>query len=250
MPLAETIRVIQPGKRRIKLFVDFWNVIINSRKISSEYEIDIIWDKFAEQIVHQTRHGYSDETSGELAGCYIFGSFSRSNPKESKFIDRTVDRYGSIPGLFFSFSDRVSKKTSRLCPSCGSTLKFNGESGVDLMLSIEMIKHAAMKEHEYLGLVSSDHDFIPLLNYLKDQGQRVLHISAGEPDRDIRSVTWTQIDLSEQYSSLCKIVHDDYIILTSPSCENELKELLSAAPVARSKIKIIDITDSDMINDK
>ncbi|SFJ48617.1 NYN domain-containing protein [Bosea sp. OK403] len=250
MPLAETIRVIQPGKRRIKLFVDFWNVVISARKVSKLFEIDVIWDKLSEAIVNQTRQGHFDESNGELAGCHIFGSFSRSNSKESIFIDDTLDKYGSVPGLFFNFSERIPKRTSRRCSSCGESIKISGESGVDLTLAIDMIKHAAMREHEYLALVSSDRDFMPLLDYLKDQGQRVLHVATNAPDRDMRSVTWTQIDLSPHYSYLSRIIHEGCIVLTAPSCSAELEELLLAAPFSRENIRIIDITNKNEIDDK
>ncbi|MBB3390322.1 uncharacterized LabA/DUF88 family protein [Rhizobium sp. BK275] len=250
MPLKETIRVVQSGQRRIKLFVDFWNVVINARNQSKMFDIDVKWDALAESLVTETRQGYFDETTGELAGCYIFGSVSKSNGQEAKFVERIIDEYGSKPGLFFNFAERVAKQTSVSCSQCGEPMKIRSESGVDVLLAVEMIKHAAMREHEYLGLVSSDRDFVPLLSYLRDQGQRVLHVATGSPDREIRSITWTQISLSEHYPRLCRVRGDGYIILTAPPCANELEQVLDAAPVPRDEIQVIDVTKRDQIADK
>jgi hypothetical protein len=71
MPLRDTVRVIQSGRRRLKIFVDFWNLVINARKQTS-FKLDIHWDKIAEYLVGETRGGYGDKTQGDLAGCYIF----------------------------------------------------------------------------------------------------------------------------------------------------------------------------------
>lgn len=249
VPLRDTIEVIQSGQRRIKLFVDFWNVVINARsQCSKNFNVHLHWDKLVNDLIHQTRQGHHDNTNGELAGCYIFGSKSRSNPEESKFVDQTLDLYGSTSGLFFNFAERVPKQTSAVC-SCGRQVKVQSERGIDVLLAVEMIKHASMREHEYLALVSSDRDFIPLLSFLRDQGQRVLHVATGSPDREMRSITWAQVNLQELYPNLCTIEHDDYIVLTAPSCEEQLKQVRDAAPEP-DQLRVIDITDESQINDR
>jgi uncharacterized LabA/DUF88 family protein len=250
VPFKDTIEVIQSGPRRIKLFVDFWNVVINARSQCKKYDVHVHWDKLVDHLVAQTRQGYHDKTTGELAGCYIFGSRSQSNPQESNFVKQTLDLYGSKSGLFFTFAERVPKQTATMCSKCGEQVRMNSESGIDVMLAVEMIKHAGMREHEYLALVSSDRDFIPLLSFLGDQGQRVLHVAAGAPDREMRSITWEQVNLQELYPYLCTIEHEGYIVLTAPSYEKELKQVLDAAPIAPDQIEIIDIADKSQLNDK
>jgi uncharacterized LabA/DUF88 family protein len=250
MPLQDTIRVVNSRQRRIKLFVDFWNVVINARKQCKNFDVEVRWEKLAEHLVSETRQGFSDETTGELAGCYIFGSVSRSNAQETKFVDGVLDQYGSNSGLFFNFAERIQKQTSVTCSDCGQSIKARSESGVDVLLAVEMIKHAAMREHEYLALVSSDRDFVPLLSFLRDQGQRVLHIATGGPDRDMRSVTWAQVNLPERYPSLCRIRHDGYIVLTAPPFAKELEQIMDAAPVEREKIRVIDVSYKAQIGNK
>lgn len=249
MAFRETIRVIQTGQRRIKLFVDFWNVVINARNQCKGFDIDVCWDTLSEYAVRAAQQGHSDETIGELAGCYIFGSVSKSNASESKFVKRTIDQYGHKPGIFFNFADRVHKQTAVTCNDCGTSLKTRSESGVDVLLTVEMIKHAAMREHEYLALASSDRDFVPLLSYLRDQGQRVLHIATGHPDIEMRSTTWTQINLVDYYPSITKINHSGYIVLTAPYCSEELSEALAATTIPHNEIRVIDLTNTEDISD-
>jgi uncharacterized LabA/DUF88 family protein len=250
MAFKDTIRVVQSGQRRIKIFVDFWNVVINARSQCKDFDIHVHWDRLVSTLVHETKQGYFDETTGELAGCYIFGSKAQSNAQQSAFVQQVLDRYGSESGLFFNFSERIPKETSAKCSQCNEPVRVNSESGVDVLLTVEMIKHGIMREHEYLALVSSDRDFIPLLSFLKDQGQRVLHVAAGKPEREMRAITWAQVGLLESYPFLCTIEHNDCIILTAPPCSAELEELLGAAPVPRDQIRVIDITDKEQIHDR
>jgi uncharacterized LabA/DUF88 family protein len=251
MPFADTLRVIQTGSRRLKIFVDFWNVVISARRQTQKFEIEVKWNVLADQMVSETSQDYHDQAPGTLAGCYIFGSYSKSDPKQNEFIGRTLDNYGSLPGLFFSFTERVKKETSLRCSSCGHLNSQFPESGVDVILTVEMIKHAAMREHEYLALISSDRDFIPLLSYLKDQGQRVLHGTTEEPNREMRSLTWKQVELNQMYSHLCSIKTDGkYLIFTSPTVDaltNEAKMILNEQG---KKYDVFDLTDTDAISDK
>jgi uncharacterized LabA/DUF88 family protein len=249
MSLRDSIRVVQSGQRRIKIFIDFWNVVINARS-QTKFNVNVHWDKLAEHLVSHTRQGYFDETTGELAGCYIFGSKSQSNAEQSAFVNKVLDHNGSQAGLFFNFAERVAKQTTAKCSKCDEPVRVSSESGVDVLLTVEMIKHAMMREHEYLALVSSDRDFIPLLTFLKDQGQRVLHVSAGKAEREMRAMTWAQIELLENYPSICSIEHDDYIILTAPGFSKAIEQLVNAAPVPRDQLKIIDVTDRDQIQDR
>jgi len=91
--MRDTVRVIQANKRRVKIFVDFWNVVVNARNQSKMFDLEVRWDALADFVLNKTRSGYTDETTGEMAGCYVFGSYPKSNHKEYKFIKRTIDEF-------------------------------------------------------------------------------------------------------------------------------------------------------------
>lgn len=250
MSLRETVRVIQPSQRRLKIFVDFWNVIISARNQSSKFELNFRWDRLADDLLTATRVSIFDESVASLAGCYIFGSYSKSNANENDFVKKTLDQYGSSPGLYFDFKERVKKETLIKCRTCGDHVSQSSEAGVDVLLTVEMIKHAAMREHDYLALVSSDRDFVPLLSFLKDQGQRVLHVSTGVAQREMRSLSWTQVELENYYPSLCRINQDRRLILTSPLVADRLKEAQEILDKSGIIYEVIDITNANEINDR
>lgn len=247
--MRDTIRVVQSGNRRIKVFADFWNVVINARSKTS-FDIGIDWSKLSEQIVWETKGGHSDESLGELAGCYVFGSYSKSNPQEAAFKDEVLDDYGSSAGIFFDFKERVRKTTAAKCGKCGEPVSRSSELGVDVLLTVEMIKHAAMREHEYLALISSDRDYLPLLSYLKDLGQRVIHVATGTPDREMRSHTWKQVGLGERYPYFTRLNKSENLILTVPHQSEMLSDAEKLLTANGVLAKIVDVTDKSQINDR
>jgi hypothetical protein len=167
-----------------------------------------------------------------------------------KFINRTLDRFGSLPGLFFDFTERVKKETSVKCSDCGHPNPQYTESGIDVVLTVEMIKHAAMREHEYLALISSDRDFIPLLAYLKDQGQRVLHGATEEPNREMRSLTWKQVEVRSGYTHLCSVASDKCLVLTTPTLNDMLNEAKLILDEQGMTYEVLDLTDKEAVPDK
>ncbi|MGO8953728.1 MAG: NYN domain-containing protein [Rhodomicrobium sp.] len=250
MGFKDTVRVVQPGGRRLKVFVDFWNVVISARQQASKFDVEVRWDALTELILSSTHRGFGDETIGELSGCYIFGSYAKSNPDEHAFVNRTLDTFGCKPGLFFEFRERLKKQTTDKCSQCGAQVTRNSELGVDVLSTVEMIKHAAMRDHEYLALLSSDRDYIPLLSFLKDHGHRVLHISPGEPHRDMRSISWAQVDLRSLYPHVCTVEPRKVLVITAPAFAERLADVRAVLDEQEKQYDVIDISDKSNIPDK
>lgn len=145
--MRETINVIQSSERRVKVFIDFWNVVIAARSQTS-FDVELRWDAFVNLIVRETQSSYGENSNSLLAGCYIFGSYDKSNGEQYKFIKKTLDFYGWKEGLYFDFKERISKTTTHKCGACGAPMQRSSELGVDVLLTVEMIKHASMREHE------------------------------------------------------------------------------------------------------
>lgn len=236
--------------RRIKVFVDFWNVVINARQQSKKFDVEVRWDVLVDLILQESIQGYSGTTNGDLAGCYIFGSYNRSDPRSKSFVEKTLDHYGICNGIFFDFKELIKKETSAKCPKCDVLVPQNSESGIDVLLTIEMIKHASMREHEYLALVSSDRDYIPLLSYLRDQGHRVIHIATNEPHREMRSLTWAQIELKAMYPHVCSISPENCLIITAPAFTAKIAEAKSILDEENLNYEVVDISSKEDISDK
>jgi len=101
-----------------------------------------------------------------------------------------------------------------------------------------------------MALISSDRDFAPVLSYLRDQGHRIIHVSASMIDQNMTSLSWSHINLSDTYTTLCKINMDGYTVFSTPHCTVELAELKRHAPVDADKLRIIDLTDKTQIGDE
>ncbi|WP_083468247.1 NYN domain-containing protein [Methylobacterium tarhaniae] len=235
---------------RKKIFIDFWNVVINAQKQTKNLNISIKWDDLVRFVLYEGDLYKSRSQQPTLAGCFVFGSFSKSNARQLEFVNQTLDRYGAYPGLFFDFKERVGKETSNKCDNCGNSVQRSSESGVDVLLCVEMIKHAYMREHEYLAIVSSDRDFIPLLQFLKDQGQRVLHVATDEPHRDMRANSWKQFSLRHSFIDLCRLEHDRRMVLVCPQSREKVEILTRILDQDNLLYDVIDISNKDDISDK
>lgn len=234
---------------KVKIFVDLWNVVINARSQTS-YQIDVNWNDLTSFLVSSTKVDHADKSQRELAGCFIFGSHNKTNPRDQLFVNKTLDNFGSMSGLFFDFQERVKKDTSNKCGSCGEAVSKSSEVGVDVLLTVEMIKHSTMKDHDYLVLASSDRDYMPLLAYMKDRGERLVHAATGERHREMRSLTWKQVDLAGQFSRLSRLVHEDTVIISAPEYKEKEDHVTGIITKNGGNPRVIDLSDKISISDR
>lgn len=251
MPLKDTIRVVQSGNRRVKIFVDFWNLILNARKSTDQFDIDIDWNALANFVLHNTRIDYSDESSGSLAGMFIYGGYKVSDPNQQKLVQHVLGKYGGNDGLFFEFVELQKRPQKIKCSNCGEVAEKNFEVGVDVHLAVEVIKHSQMEHHEYIAIVSSDQDYIPLFTYLKDRGHRVINVATDQEHKSIRAITWKQIGLKTHYPQLCKIMQNaTYSVYTTSFHQQKTKELTDFFSEKEIDFQVFDIADVNSIGDK
>ena len=225
--------------RRLKIFIDFWDVVNAARDQSDRFRAEISWESLVTYVIHQTYGDHSLSMSDSLAGCYIFGTFGTSE-QDNDFIIRTIERYGALPGVFFEFLNQPEPQTP------DRTYR----SGIDVALAVEMIRHARLGEHDHLALVSSQPGYLPLFRYLKDQGQRAVHVTTSCLDDDLRCNSWRQIEMRLSLPVLCEIDHDKVVALVgnrSDSAEDELRLLLKQRA---TELDFVDLSDPASINDK
>lgn len=250
MALKDEIRVIQPSSRRVKLFADFWNITVAARSRTS-LPIHVNWSELAAEVVRQTSSSYHDHSQGALAGVYIFGSVDRSSKHDRQLVDFANERFKDADGLYFFFNDRITKSQSATCKQCGNTVKMRPESGVDVQIAVEMVKHLQMGEHEYIALASGDIDFLPLVNFIRDQGHRLVHVCTKGPSYDIRQRSWKQIILGSDIDRLTIIdPSNGHMLLTVNEDEytRDIRDLLARSEISYREINLLDenVQDKDV----
>lgn len=61
------------------------------------------------------------------------------------------------------------------CPNCGKDMRGSEEKGVDTRIATAMISLAWADNYDVAVLVSSDRDFIPVVEFLETKGIKVVH---------------------------------------------------------------------------
>lgn len=228
-----------PGQG-LKIFIDFWDVIDTVRSLSDRFTVDVDWERFVTSIIHHSYQDHSTTISDNLAGCYIFVVMAPSDEPSKAFALQTLRDCGAAPGLFFDFiflSDEAAMDAA-------------GTAAVGVSLAVEVIKPAALGQHDHLALVSNRPGFLPLFRYLRDQGQRVVHIATGAPEDEIRANSWRQVELRIWLKALCTIDHAGTVALVGRLTETTEQEIRDLLDDPTADLEIIDLSDPLALTDK
>ena len=226
--------------RGLKIFIDFWDVVNAARNQSDRFQVEINWERFVTSVIH---HSYSDHSTtvfDHLAGCYIFVVMPPSDQPSKDFALRTLRECGAAAGLYFDFIFLPEQEM----------LEPSGAAAVGAGLAVEMIKHAALGQHDHLALVSNRPGFLPLFRYLRDEGQRVVHIATGAPDEELRANSWRQVELRLWLAALCDIDHDNTVTLVGRRTETTEQEIRDLLDEPTADLEIIDLSDPSALTDK
>ncbi len=69
------------------------------------------------------------------------------------------------------------------------------EKGVDIRIATDMIRLAWVDNYDTAVLLSSDKDFIPLVEFLETRGIKVLHAAFPPQGAHLSRACWDTIDL-------------------------------------------------------
>jgi uncharacterized LabA/DUF88 family protein len=89
-----------------------------------------------------------------------------------------------------------------ICPHCGKVLRRTVEKGVDAAIATDMLQQAWDNTYDSAVLMSSDRDFIPMVQFLQTRGKKIVHASFTMGGRELANACWKQINLSQHTSAL------------------------------------------------
>jgi uncharacterized LabA/DUF88 family protein len=121
-----------------------------------------------------------------------------------------IDRF---PGIRVIAKERKAKsapfcphchKSIDTCPYCGNQMIGTIEKGIDTAIVTDIISLAWEKAWEVAILVSSDRDFIPLVELLADKGLRVINAYFPPKGAHLARTCWANIDFRPHLSNLSR----------------------------------------------
>ena len=88
------------------------------------------------------------------------------------------------------------------CPHCDGRMEGTVEKGIDTAIVTDMISLAWEDAWDVAILVSSDHDFIPLVEFLTTKGRKVINAYFPPKGADLARTCWASIDLLAHLAAL------------------------------------------------
>jgi uncharacterized LabA/DUF88 family protein len=186
---------------RIRIFIDFWNFSLEMKEFDPAYRVD--YDKLATFLTQNASHPIG---AGQYEGAIVYASINPIKAVDkplSDFLRNVLDR--KVGYQVKIFERRPAKpvrcpdcgKEILVCPHCATILKRTVEKGVDSAIATDMLQQAWDNTYDSAVLMTSDRDFIPMVQFLQTRGKKIIHASFTMGGRELANSCWKQIDLSQ-----------------------------------------------------
>ncbi len=190
-------------RHRVRVFVDFWNYTLSMRQADREFLTD--WSALGPVLARAAGQCIAAQSPTQYQGLNFYGSYDPNSARDRslrRWATTVVDRF---PGVSVSIVPRQRKRSPPqcpacqeavpLCPSCGADMRGTEEKGVDIRIATDMIRLAWVDNYDTAVLLSSDKDFIPLVEFLETRGIKVLHAAFPPQGAHLSRACWDTIDL-------------------------------------------------------
>ncbi len=195
---------------RIRIFVDFWNLQLTLRDLRGRnYKLD--WAKLSPCLVTEAETLLG--TPLQFEGTHVYLSYNPNAPGDRSLLKWSTDVLDRFPGVRVICKERKAKKppfcptchqTVADCPHCGNPIARTVEKGIDTAMVTDMISLAWEDAWDVAVLVSSDHDFIPAIEFLTNKGQRVINAHFPPIGIHLARTCWASIDFQPLLNNLSR----------------------------------------------
>jgi len=185
------------------IFIDFWNFQLGLNEVAtSAFRPD--WKKISPWLIEQASAVVGHSLVYE--GTHIYMSYSPNNKKDASLKDFATNVLSRFPGVQVSLVERkaqsaptcpVCHKPILICPHCGHPIKRMVEKGVDTAIVTDMVRYAWEGSMEIAILVTSDRDFIPLVQMLNAKGYKVINAHFPPTGMNLAGECWASIDMKK-----------------------------------------------------
>jgi uncharacterized LabA/DUF88 family protein len=195
---------------RTRIFVDFWNLQLTiNENTSPGYKLD--WKRLSPLLINEAQNLLGQPLQFEGTNVYL--SYNPNTPKGKGLHNWSVTVLDRLPGIRVIAKERKAKSPPmcpdchhliNVCPHCGGRMARTVEKGIDTAIVTDMISLAWEKAWDVAVLVSSDHDYIPLVEFLNNKGLRVINAYFPPKGAHLARTCWASIDLRLHLSNLAR----------------------------------------------
>lgn len=187
---------------RVSIFLDFWNFTLNLRDLDSSFRPD--WYKIADVFVEEAQTVIGKDEKLALQDFNIFGSYS-NDPGDAKLRNWAETFLKKVKAAKVNFYERKKKihgpkcpnchQNVDVCPKCSGSMVGTEEKGVDTLIATTMLQDAWLKKYDVAIIVSADRDFIPAIDFLRNNGIRTIHAQFGSNGADLTKSCWGRFNI-------------------------------------------------------
>ena len=198
------------NRLRVLVFVDYSNFRPSMDRVESGFRIDL--GPLGRCLAEAAREVVEPEFELAYQGLKLYGSYdpdSAAGESQRRWYEVTAS---AIPGVYPVAVPRQRKRNGPICPgcrvemsrcpSCQSDMRGTEEKGVDTRMATDLISAAWDGAYDVAVLVSSDRDFIPVVNFLETRVVKVVHGAFPPAAAELSRACWASIsvpNLREQF---------------------------------------------------
>ena len=184
---------------RVRVFIDFWNFELSIKKVRSDFRIN--WHSLGLHLAREALRVIDETAHVDYQGMNVYGSYNIDHDQKLHgWATRTLD---TIPGVHVSMEPRRRRHTGPACPTChevvsqcpkcDADMRGTEEKGIDTKIATEMISLAWVNNYDVAVLVSSDRDFVPVVEFLETRGIKVIHGAFPPQGAELTQKCWGSI---------------------------------------------------------
>lgn len=186
---------------RARIFVDFWNLQLTiNEHVGYNFKID--WRALSPRLITEAESCLGSTLQFDGANVYL--SYDPKTKPGRNLLNWSLNTLDRFPGIKVISEKRQAKRAPKCpschtsvqtCPHCGGRMTGTVEKGIDTAIATDMISLAWENAWDVAILVSSDKDFIPVVEFLASKGKRVLNVHLPPKGIHLARTCWASIDL-------------------------------------------------------
>jgi uncharacterized LabA/DUF88 family protein len=163
---------------RTRIFIDFWNLQLTVNEYTGR-NFNIDWRKLSPRLIAEA--GTCLGSALQFDGTNVYLSYNPKTSAGRKLRDWSLNVLDRFPGIGVIAKKRQIVSAPRcpachtlikVCPHCSARMVGTGEKGIDTAIATDMIRLAWENAWDVAVLVSSDKDFIPVVEFLTSKGKQ------------------------------------------------------------------------------
>jgi uncharacterized LabA/DUF88 family protein len=192
-----------------RIFVDFWNLQLTFNEHVESRKLD--WKALSPILIAEASSIL--RTPLQFEGTNVYLSYNPKTAKGKNLHHWSLNVLDRFPGIRVIAKERKAKRAPTCpnchqrvsqCPHCSGQMIGTVEKGIDTAIVTDMISLAWEDAWEVAILVSSDPDFIPVVEFLTNKGRRVINAYFPPKGMHLARTCWASIDLRPHLDGLAR----------------------------------------------